>query len=210
MAWGERSGKLRDGRFWLLLGYTTIFLAYFLVWLPGPGVALQILGFELGEWIKFTGVGMARNYFYLPPITLGLMLALWTALWPQRWQTWTARLLAIGASLLALPAVEAVLYEPRSEWLLRLLLIGLVGATALAAHWLGRWPRAVWLILLLLALTGAALPTWQYQAIRPLVAYWLQKPIGVGPGVWLNAAGHLLLAAAAFHHLRLTAKKTMF
>lgn len=205
--------ELKSGSGWtfqgLLIGFTAVFLAYFLVWLPGPGAGLQFLGFELGEWIKFLGVGMARNLFYLPPITLGLMLALWTALWAPRWQTWTARAVAVAVSLLALPAVQAVLDEPRSEWLLRLLLIGLVLAAALASHWLGRWPRIVWLLLLLLALCGAIFPTWQYWAIRPLVAHWLQKPVGVGAGVWLNAAGHLLLAAAAAQNLRQPTKKTM-
>lgn len=192
-------------RHWLewgvLVGATAVFLAYFLIWLPGPGVALQLMGLELGEWIKFVGVGLARNYFYLPPITLGLILALWTALWARRWQTWAARGLAGGVSLLAFPAVEAILYEPRSEWLLRLLLIGLVGATAVAAHGLGRWPRLVWGLIVLLALAGALLPTWQYLQIRPLVAYWLQKPVGIGPGVWLNGLAHLLLAVCAALYL---------
>ncbi len=190
----------------MLVGVTAVFLAYFLIWLPGPSVGLQFIGLELGEWIKFMGVGLARNVFYLPPITLGLILALWTALWARRWQTWAARGLALALGLLAFPAVEAILYEPRSEWLLRLLLIALVGATAVAAHGLGRWPRLVWGLIALLALGGAVLPAWQYLQIRPLVAYWLQKPIGIGPGVWLNGLAHLLLAACAGLYLLVAEK----
>lgn len=181
----------------MLVGLTAVFLAYFLIWLPGPAAGLQFMGLELGEWIKFMGVGLARNVFYLPPITLGLMLSLWTALWARRWQTWAARGVALALSLLAFPAIEAILYEPRSEWLLRLLLIALVGTTAVAARALGRWPRLVYLLILLLALAGAAWPTWQYVQIRPLVAHWLQKPVGIGPGVWLNALAHLLVAVCA-------------
>jgi len=177
----------------MLLGLTAVFVAYFTVWLPGPGVGLRFLGFEIGEWIKFLGVGMARNYFYLPPITLGLMLALWTAVWLPGWKTWVARGVAVAVSLLALPAVEAVLSEPRSEWLLRLVLIALVTAVALSAHWLGRWPRLVWALVALLGLAGALLPGWEYGVVRPLVAQVFAQPVGIGIGVWLNGAGHLLV-----------------
>ena len=190
------------GRRGLLVGFTAVFIAYFLVWLPGPGAGLQFLGFEIGEWIKFLGVGLARNLFYLPPITLGLMLALWTATWlatPRTpgWQKWAVRGVAVAVSLLAFPAAEAVLYEPRSEWLLRLLLIALVMVVALGSHWLGRWPRLAWALILLLGLVGLVLPTWQYFAVRPLIAEWWQKPVGVGAGVWLNGVGHTLIVVFA-------------
>ncbi len=185
----------------MLLGLTAVFTAYFLVWLPGPAAGLQFLGFEIGEWIKFLGVGMARNYFYLPPITLGLMLALWTVLWSRPWPAWVARGAAVAVSLLAFPAVEAILYEPRSEWLLRLLLIALVAMVAVGSHWLGRWPRGVWVLIGLAGLAGAVLPTWEYFAIRPLVAQVLAQPVGLGVGVWLNGVGHLLVAPSAVKKL---------
>lgn len=188
---------LRLRREGMLLGLTAVLVAYFLVWLPGPAVGLRFLGFEIGEWIKFLGVGMARNYFYLPPITLGLMLALWTAVWPTNWKAWLARGTAVAVSLLAFPAVEAVLSEPPSEWLLRLALIGLVTVVAAAAHWLGRWPHLVWILIALLGLAGGLLPGWEYGVVRPLVAQVVAQPIGIGIGVWLNGAGHLLAAALA-------------
>ncbi len=186
----------------MLLGLTAVFSAIFLVWLPGPGVGLQFLGFEIGEWIKFVGVGLARNLFYLPPITLGLMLALWTAVWPQSWQAWAARGVAVAASLLAFPAVEALLYEPRSQWLPRLLLIALVVVVAVASHWLGRWPRLAWALVGLVGLAGLLLPTWQYFVVRPLVTQVLAQPVGIGPGVWVNGAGHLLIVLVAAMQIR--------
>ena len=39
----------------LALGLTAIFIGYFLVWLPGPGAGLSLIGVEVGEWIKFLG-----------------------------------------------------------------------------------------------------------------------------------------------------------
>lgn len=196
---GSRMDMRRQG---MLLGLTAVFSATFLVWLPGPGVGLQFLGFEIGEWIKFLGVGLARTLFYLPPITLGLMLALWTAVWPQGWQAWVARGVAVAASLLAFPAIEAILYEPPSEWLPRLLLMALVVAVAVASHWLGRWPRLAWALVGLVGLAGLLLPTGQYFVARPLVTQVLAQPVGIGPGVWLNGAGHLLIVLVAAMQIR--------
>lgn len=184
----------------LLWGFTAVFLGYLSVWLPGPGAGLSFLGLELGEWIKFAGVGLARNLFYLPPITLGLMLAVWTAHWPpHRWQNWAMRGVASAASLLAFPAIEAILHEPRSEWVWRLGFIGLVTVVALAAPWIGRWvsARGVWATLALLGVLGLVLPTWMYLQIRPLLSQLYGQPIGIGLGVWLNGVGHGLVTAVA-------------
>ena len=161
----------------------------------------------MGEWVKFLGVGQSRNLFYLPPITLGLMLALLTAGWPNgRWQTWAMRGLAATASLLAFPALEAIRDEPAGEWWLRLQLIGLVIVVALAIG-AGRrlWRTSLawlpWLLLALLGVGGALLPTWVYLSVRPLVSQAVGLPVGIGFGVWLNGGGHLLVAVVTLRHL---------
>ncbi len=180
------------------VGLTAVFIGYLSVWLPGPAVGLSFLGVELGEWIKFMGVGGARNWFYLPPITLGWSLALLSVGWQNgRWQTWAWRGLALAVSLLSFPAIAAILDEPPSEWLLRLLLIGSVGMLAgLTAVWPRHLPH--WPIIVVLGVIGAVMPTWFYFQVRPLVANAVGVKIGVGMGVWLNGAGHLLLAAAVW------------
>ena len=162
---------------------------------------MQLIGIEIGEWIKFLGVGPRRNLFYLPPIVLGLALALLAATWPnKRPQTWVARGLAVAVALLSFPAVAAIQLEPRSEWLLRLLLIGMVAAVSIigavvAARAPGSpWP---WLLMTAVAVTGAILPTLQYVAVRPVVEEIMRRSLGIGPGVWLNAAGCLMVAAMA-------------
>lgn len=175
----------------MVIGGTAVFVAYLIVWLPGPAAGLRFLGVELGEWIKFLGVGLSRNLFYLPPITLGLGLALWSAAWPRRgWRPWALRATAVLASALSFPAIEAILYEPASQWVYRLLLIGLVGGVAVGSHWApARW---AWRLLAVVGVMGLALPLWGYLMVRPIVADVLGETVGVGPGVWLNGAGHLL------------------
>jgi hypothetical protein len=84
----------------LLAAFTAVFIAYLMVWLPGPAAGLSLLGVEMAEWIKFMGMGPTRNWFYLPPITLGLMLALWTVGWANgRWQTWEPSAASMSASV---------------------------------------------------------------------------------------------------------------
>lgn len=180
----------------MAIGGTAVFVGYLTVWLPGPAAGLRFLGVELGEWIKFLGVGLSRNLFYLPPITLGLALALWSGTWTRRgWRPWALRGTAVLASLLSFPAIEAILYEPADQWVYRLLLIGLVVGVALGAHWLSpRWARR---LLVGVGAAGLALPTGQYLLIRPLVAQVVGEPVGVGVGVWLNGLGHLLWIGAA-------------
>lgn len=193
----------------LALGLTAIFIGYFLVWLPGPGVGLSLIGVELGEWIKFLGFGPRRDWFYAPPIVSGLLLALWTATWPNRRRTWLARGLAVAVALLAFPAVAAVSSEPRSEWLLRLALIGVVGLVAVAtalpvARRVTRW---AWAAMVAVALVGAVGPTWHYLAARSVVAAALRQPVGIGPGVWLNALGCLLVAGLCLVELSRAGQK---
>lgn len=185
----------------LILGLTAIFIGYFLVWLPGPGVGLQLIGIEIGEWIKFLGVGARRNLFYLPPVILGLCIALWAAGWPNaRPQTWLARVLAVGVALLAFPAVAAIQLEPPSEWAWRLGLSALVAGVAAGGALVARrsaTPAWLWLLLALVAAVGALLPTWAYLSVLPVVQESLRRPVGIGAGMWLNAAGSLLVMAVA-------------
>ena len=102
------------------------------------------------------------------------------------------------------PAVAAITSEPRSEWLLRLALIGaVVVVAALATLVAARDGPAGWLwaVMVGVAVVGAAGPTWQYLAVRPVVAAALRQPVGIGAGVWLNALGCLLVAAVCLGQL---------
>ena len=190
------------------LGLTAVFLGYFSVWLPGPSAGLRFIGLEMGEWIKFLGVDMSRNLFYLPPITLGLLLALWTALWPnRRWQTWMMRGVAVAVSLLAFPAWEDFRGPSRIEYMPRIWLIGVVAVVSvLAALWRQSEPKPVvnslvWLLMAIVAIFGFVLPTWIYTTIKPVVEQSYQMSLGTGVGVLLNDAGHLLITAVTLKKL---------
>ncbi|MBE2220352.1 MAG: hypothetical protein IAF02_02370, partial [Anaerolineae bacterium] len=181
-----------------------VFIGYLSVWLPGPAAGLQFLGLELGEWIKFLGVGAIRDLFYLPPIILGLMLAVLTMGWENgRWQTWMMRGLALLVSLLAFPAFEDVVGNYRSQYLLRVALIGLVGLTVVLAALFGKklvtkWAWLPWVLLSVLGLVGAALPLWYYLSqVRPYVSGVLGVPVGVGWGLILYTAGCLVITAVS-------------
>jgi hypothetical protein len=184
-------------------GLTAVLLAYFLPWLPHPAAGLRFIGLEMGEWVKFLPLVQAgqiragRDLFYLPPITLGLLLALLTSHWPNnRWQTWAMRGLAVLVSLLAFPAIEAIRLETPDNYLPRLQLIGLVGLVALLSSLGRRLPlRLTWLLLLVTAVIGAILPTWAFLAMRPAIEQVILIQPGIGPGVWLNLAGHLTVTA---------------
>lgn len=194
----------------LFLGLTAIFVGYFMVWLPGPAAGLQLIGIELGEWIKFLGVGNRRTWFYLPPIVIGATLALLAATWPNgRRGAWWMRGLAVAVAMLAFPAIAAIQLEPPSEWLTRVLWIALVAFVVPAGALLssrGAGARWSWPAIGLVALAGAVVPTLQYLAVRPAVEGILRQPVGVGVGVWLNAAGSLLVAAVAFAEWRAATK----
>lgn len=194
-----------------LLALTAILVAFFLVWLPYPAAGLSYIGLEMGEQAKFLPqvrsgeVAPDRSLFYLPPITLALLLLVLTTFWSrERWQTWAARAIAVALSLLAFPALEALGDPDPSEWLWRLLFIALVAVVAALTPWLSRRPAWLrWAGAALVALAGALLPAWAYLAVRPLYAALLHEEIGVGPGVWLNLAGHLLALAVALDWARL-------
>lgn len=200
---------MKRGPLLIIAGLTLVMVGYFAVWLPGPAAGLRLIGLELGEWIKFLGVGAGRNLFYLPPICAGLVMALVTLGWDNRaWRTWTMRLLAVAVALVALPAIASITGEPRSEWLLRVVLIGLVVAVsllvALAPQSQTLQAAALWAILGV-AVAGLVLPAWQYAAVLPVVETSLGRSLGIGLGIWLNTAGFALIALGAglmLHHTR--------
>jgi len=185
----------------LLAGFTAVFIGYLTVWLPGPAAGLTLIGVEMGEWIKFMGMGPGRNWFYLPPITLALMLAVWTVGWPNgRWQTWAMRAIAVAISLLSFPALEDLTGQVSHEYTPRLWAIGLVGVVAGVSGMPGRWPGAIrlkWVVIALLAVVGNILPFWVYGQARTAVSEVVGLPVDIGPGVWLNGFGGAAAILAA-------------
>lgn len=173
-----------------------------MVWLPGPSAGLQLLGFEMGEWTKFFGLGVKRNWFYLPPITLAFSLLFFTVGWGNgRFQTWLFRGVAIVVSLLAFPAFEDIT-NPVSwrDYLSRVVAIGLVVVVAGLLTLFGErnWLRPASRILMLGAgLVGLILPTLIYLEVRPYVSDLMKLQLGYGSGFWLNLVGHAAIVLLA-------------
>ena len=185
----------------LILSFTAIFIGYLNVWLPGPGAGLSFLGIEMGEWFKFLGLGSHRDLFYLPPITLSLMLIVWTNTWSrQGWQAWLMRFTAVLISLLAFPAIGDISGPVREQYVLRVVMIAVVVlAAVLSGFWhpTGKRQRLPWILLALLGLIGAFLPTWIYMIVRPFASQIMGVLIGIGVGVILNGVGHLIVTAVS-------------
>lgn len=193
---------------WLApIGFALIFVGFLSVWLPNKAAGLALLGLEIGEWVKFLPevqfgqLPVDRRWFYLPPIALGGGLALFSAEWPNTLGTWLIRALALLASSLALPSPPDIINnfadsQPRILWV-----VG-VAILCLLAGWISRSQRLVGILLILLALLAAILPTWTFFTLRPIIANWFQKPVGIGYGLWLNLLGQTALALTGLSLLR--------
>jgi hypothetical protein len=186
-----------------LLSFTTILVGYFMVWLPGPSAGLQFLGLEMGEWTKFFGLGVKRNWFYLPPITLALSMLFFTVGWANgRFHTWVFRGVALAVSLLAFPALEDLTGPSQSEYLSRLAGIGLVLAVAGLLTFFGGekrpWLRRLgWGLMVATSLAGLIWPTLIYVEVRPFASNLMRLELGYGPGFWLNLLGHAAVVGLA-------------
>lgn len=189
-------------------GITAVFLGYLSVWIPGPAAGLQFIGVEVGEWLKFLGVGPIRNVFYLPPITLGSIVILFSFGWGNgRWQSWLWRLIGCGIALLSFPALEDIRGASQAEYFPRIGLIAFVfllfavvtvvsfRKSSRASH------QFVYLLIGIVGIIGVAYPTWLYNEIQPTVSLIIGSSIGIGLGIWLNGLGHLALTAVAIYKL---------
>ena len=181
---------------WLPLGLTLILLGYFLPWLSHSVNGLTLIGIDISEWIKFlpqvqSGELPYRDIFYLPPITLGLMLAL-LSVNGRGWRPWILRGAAVAVALIAFPSIDAIRFEPAGEWRLRLIMIGIVLLLAAVSQWLDKLPSSVIRGLLgLVAAIGLIVPTYFFRVVLSVVEPWLVIDFQVGLGVWLNGIGHL-------------------
>jgi hypothetical protein len=197
----------------LKVGFTSILLGYFLVWLPHDAAGLSFIGLEMGEWTKFLpnvqqGQYPAdRIFFYIPPITLGLLLVAWTMDWSnRRWKTRMMRGVAVLVSLLAFPSLESIRFESTDQWLPRLLLVMVVLVSAILCGQANRLSKRMIDIIqsasfAFLGLLGAILPMWSFLVLRPEIASIFGASTGVGLGLWLNTAGHLIIAGVGGYGL---------
>ena len=208
---------------WVHLGFVFILVGYFLPWFKLDAAGLTLIGIDISEWLKFmpqfaTGEMVApagseglcvtptggelpnRNYFYLPPLTLGGMVVMWSIVGAGRGvRGWLVAAVGCAIALLAMPAFEALPLNLErfcqfSEWRFRLISIGLVMALTAARPLLGRLQPDYHIIAItLLALTGAVFPSWLLYLSRSAYIFWLRLTPDPGLGFWLHLVGTLLI-----------------
>lgn len=194
---------------WLFLAVTLVLVGFFMVWLPHEAAGLTYIGLEMGEQAKFLTqvrsgeITPGRSLFYLPPVAAGAILVLFGSRWPNdRWQTWAVRLVGVGVSFLAFPALEALGAEAE-EWLWRVLMIGVVLSLAIASPYLAQIAqRFIWAAIGLVALLGAVLPGWVFWEVKAAFSIVHERQLGIGIGFWLNLVGQLLLVGLSLWMLR--------
>jgi hypothetical protein len=196
------------------LGLVLVVVGYLGPWVPHRTAALTVTGLELAEFAKFFPqvqggtVPIARELFYLPFVTLLILLALFASRSTVR----LVRLIAppfaaalLLAALLPYSVVDAVrqalttrapfALDPSYAGQLALVAVGtlLTLLTPLAR----RLPRPLQALLLpCLALVGAVPTLWQFARLRPLVVALYNAPLGLGWGLIACTAGFVLLLLA--------------
>lgn len=204
-------GIRKPGNVMRILGLTLVIVGYFGPWVPHKTAALTVTGFELAEFAKFFPqvqggtVSVARELFYLPFITVCVLLALFAGRSTVR----LVRLVApslfaallvvallpyviVDAARQALSASAPFTVDPQYTGQLALVVAGV--ALTLLIPLACRFPRRLQSILVaLLALVGAVPALWQFALLHPLVVALYAAPVGLGWGLIACAAGFVLL-----------------
>lgn len=212
IASNERIGYLQKitGSDWLLAGFVLILVGYFLPWFKLQAAGLTLIGLDISEWLKFmpqfaTGELPNRNYFYLPPITLGAMLIVWSLLHDMdKWRGWLISAAGCLIACIALPALEALplnadKFADYTEWRFRLVLIGLIFGLAVFRPIMARLPRNLLLSALAgLALCGSIFPGRLLYLSRSTYIFWLRLTPNLGLGFGFHLLGTLCVLWAVW------------
>ena len=190
------------------LGIALVLVGYWGPWVNHKTAALVLSGLDMAEFVKFLpGVRagtefMIRELFYLPPLAAALCLALIGSSRLWRYPLWARAIMvivAIGLAIIVLPPYPFILQALGSDAFRRQFLMGIGCLTVIGGALLyRRVPRAiVAALLIVVSLVGAIPPAWQFLSIRSAVDKVYGQPIHVGWGLWLMAAGFLVVAGSA-------------
>lgn len=195
----------------LALGLLLLAFGYWGAWLDHPVSALNILGIDLAEFVKFVPevqseqIALQREVFFNPLLTLAAGLILFAAIrGPNlpRWLRFLAAVLAIPAALAMLPPAwtPALLRTPefRTQMLYILFLLIAVVLTPLLYRILPGKVHG----LLLLALGILPFPAlFAYLRLQPALETLYQKPVQPGIGLYLIGLGAILVGISGLVEL---------
>ena len=188
-------------------GVALVLVGYWGPWVNHKTAALVLSGLDMAEFVKFLpGVQagaefMIRELFYLPLLAAAFCLALMGSNRLWRYPLWARAVMVIVAIVLViivLPPYPFILQALSSDEFRRQFLMG-AGCLAIVGGMLlyRRLPRAIMAALLIVvSLAGAIPPLWQFFSIRDALDRVYGQPIHVGWGLWLMAAGFLVVAGA--------------
>lgn len=182
-------------------------LAYWGRWISHPAAALNILGVDLPEYVKFVpdvrygNIPINRLIFFGIPISLSINLILFASmkLRISIWLRMIAAILAIPVALSMLPPAWTPGLLKTSEFLTQTLIImALMGAVFLIPLWYQIIPDRIRGILLILT-TLLPLPAISaFYKLIPAIEKLYHHDLHPGPGLYflVIAEGLLLLAGA--------------
>jgi len=180
-------------------------LAYWGRWISHPAAALNILGVDLPEYVKFVPevrygvIPVNRLVFFGPPVALAAGLILFASLQSRLHVAFRilAGVLAVPVALSMLPPAWTPGVLMTSEFRVQTILImTLVGATFLIPLWkaiLPDWLRGI--LFILLALLN--IPAIQaFRTLLPALEKLYNKPLHAGPGMIFLVIGIGLMLVA--------------
>ncbi len=185
---------------------------YWAPWVAHKTAALTLIGWDMGEYVKFLGevrtgeLRLLREFFYLPPLCATLIILLTASDYTRCMAMIIRSVMLIGAGILTL-AILPFFQPPFSYYLKSLLtaehrgqaLMVAVGGAAIGLFplWslLSYIPRRV--LIVVLAIIGAFGATWQFRRTIPALNHVYGKPITVGWGIWVMIMGFCGIAIIA-------------
>ncbi len=189
------------------LGIALPLVGYWGPWVNHKTAALVLSGLDMAEFVKFLpGVRagtefMIRELFYLPPLAAALCLALIGSNRLWRYPLWARAIMvtaAVALAIIVLPPYPFILQALDSDEFRRQFLMG-AGCLAVigGALFYRRLSKAMVAgLLIVISLAGAIPPLWQFFSIRSVLDSVYGQPIHIGWGLWLTAAGFLVMAGA--------------
>jgi hypothetical protein len=186
------------------LGIILALVGYWGPWVNHQTAALVLSGLDMAEFVQLlpevqAGTEfMISELFYLPLLMAALCLALLGSNQHLRYPLWARALMLIIALVLV------IIVLPPYPFILQALGLGefrrrfLAGVSCLAAI-MGlllyrRLPKAAVAVLLVLASIAGAIPSlWQFFSICDALDKVYGQPINIGWGLWLTAAGFLVV-----------------
>ena len=202
-----QNSKLKTQNSKLILSSWSLALGLFLTgiggafapWIWHPGVALQLTGPGLAEFVKFLPeirlgqIEIERLYFLLPLFTVMILLPLFAcnkALLLPAWLRWLLRLAVIPMALAALSPVWTPAILTAAEFRLQTILAGAAIGLAVIAPLVKSVPLKILVSAFIIGGFAAVILSYrQFTLIQASIEEAYHQPVLLGWGWWLAAAG---------------------